>query len=113
MGGIAFARALELCAKLDRPVVALQDNDGTDPADILAGLADFLSNDRKMCVGEPALGHTLEPQLITANGAETIKEILELRPQDNPVTWMPNHKTETALRILESDSANRLPAVRP
>lgn len=110
MGGIAFARALELCAKLDRPVVALQDNDGTDPADILAGLADFLSNDRKMCVGEPALGHTLEPQLITANGAETIKEILELRPQDNPVTWMPNHKTETALRILESDAQIAYPA---
>jgi putative ATP-dependent endonuclease of the OLD family len=103
MGGITFARALELCAKLDRPVIALQDNDGTKPADILEGLAEFLSDDRRMCVGDPALGHTLEPQLIAANGLETLRRILNLRSQDNPVTWMPNHKTETALRILESE----------
>lgn len=105
MGGITFARALELCAKLDRPVIALQDNDGTAPADIVAGVTEFLSDDRKMCVGDPALGHTLEPQLIAANGADTMRTILNLRPQDNPATWMPNHKTEAALRILESEHA--------
>ena len=103
MGGIAFARALELCAKLDRRVVALQDNDGTPPAEIVAALSDLLSDDRKMCVGDPHLGHTLEPQLIAANGVDTMRTILNLRAQDDPVTWMPNHKTEAALRILQSE----------
>jgi putative ATP-dependent endonuclease of the OLD family len=102
MGGIAFARALELCAKLDRPVVALQDNDGATPSDILADVQEFLSDDRRLSIGEPTLGHTLEPQLLAANGEDTMRTILDLRPQDNPATWMPNHKTETALRILES-----------
>lgn len=104
MGGITFARALELCATLNRSVVALQDNDGTTPDDIRANenLAKSLSDNRRMCVGDPALGYTLEPQLISVNGIDRMRTILGLRPQDNPETWMPNHKTETALRILES-----------
>ncbi|MEU0265200.1 AAA family ATPase [Nocardioides sp. NPDC006303] len=109
MGGITFARALELCTKLDRPVVALQDNDGNTVEAILEGLQTYLSDDRKMCIGDKALGHTLEPQLITANSAPMMKIVLKLRQQDNPETWMPNHKTESALRILESDQTIAFP----
>lgn len=109
MGGISFARALELCAKLDRPVIALQDNDGSTIAEILEPLEGFLSDSRKMCVGDKTLGKTLEPQLITANSTATMKTLLNLRSQDNPETWMPNHKTETALRILESDQTITFP----
>lgn len=102
MNGITFKRALELCAQLDRDVVALQDNDGTPAAEIIEELREYTSTNRVMFVGEPALGPTLEPQLIMVNGVEQMRQILGLRPQDDPKTWMPNHKTESALRILES-----------
>jgi len=104
MGGITFKRALQLCALLDREVVALQDNDGNSPDEIRSEpeLAKLLSSKRHMCIGDPSKGKTLEPQLIHFNSLEIMRRVLKLRPQDNPTTWMPNHKTETALRILLS-----------
>lgn len=112
MSGITFKRALELCALLDREVVALQDNDGSDAADILADpdLSKHLSEKRHMCIGAKEHGHTLEPQLIDANSLERMREVLNLRAQDDPTTWMPNHKTETALRILSSPEKINYPA---
>lgn len=109
MNGITFKRALELCARLDRDVVALQDNDGTPVADILNELTEYLSTSRKMFVGDPASGKTLEPQLIKANDVDHMRTVLGLRTQDNPHTWMPNHKTEGALRILESRQSVVMP----
>ncbi|PUA81053.1 ATP-dependent nuclease [Nocardioides currus] len=109
MNGITFKRALELCTRLDRDVVALQDNDGTDAANIVEELKEYLSVNRKMFVGDPALGKTLEPQLVKANGVDHMRTVLGLRPQDNPDTWMPNHKTEGALRILESEQTVVMP----
>lgn len=109
MNGITFKRALELCARLDRDVVALQDNDGTPVVDILEELKEYMSTSRQMFVGDPALGKTLEPQLITANSVDHMRTVLGLRLQDNPETWMPNHKTEGALRILESHEAVVMP----
>ncbi len=112
MSGITFKRALELCALLDREAVALQDNDGAEVADILGDpeLAQHLSDMRHMCVGDTDHGRTLEPQLIDANGVARMKKVLELRDQDNPTTWMPNHKTESALRILLSPESIAFPA---
>lgn len=109
MNGITFKRALELCARLDRGVVALQDNDGTPIDEILEELSDYTSDTRQMFVGASALGKTIEPQLIQANGLDKMRTILGLRAQDNPVTWMPNHKTEGALRILESKETVVMP----
>lgn len=104
MNGITFKRALELCARLDRDVVALQDNDGTPVTEILEELKEYMSEKRQMFVGDPIFGKTLEPQLIDANGVDSMRSILKLRAQDNPETWMPNHKTESALRILETQA---------
>ena len=109
MNGITFKRALELCARLDREVVALQDNDGTPVAEILQELTEYISARRQMFVGDPARGNTLEPQLIKANGVDHMRTVLHLRQQDNPDTWMPNHKTEGALRILESPETVVMP----
>ncbi len=102
MNGVTFKRALELCSQLDRDVVAIQDNDGNSVAEILEEISEYTSMIRKMYVGDSTLGKTLEPQLIKANGVDVMRTILGLRKQDNPETWMPNHKTESALRILES-----------
>lgn len=102
MNGITFKRALELCMILDREVVALQDNDGTPPSEILNELGEYLAGSRQMYVGDPKCGYTLEPQLVQANGVDNMRTILGLRPRDNLETWMRNHKTEGALRILEA-----------
>ena len=102
MNGITFKRALELCMILDREVVALQDNDGTPPSEILNELGEYLAGNRQMYVGDPKCGYTLEPQLVQANGVDNMRTILGLRPRDNLETWMRNHKTEGALRILEA-----------
>lgn len=109
MNGITFKRAMELCARLDRDVIALQDNDGTPVARILEEVDQYLSEHRRMFVGESSLGKTLEPQLIKANGLEKLRSILNLRNQDDPETWMPNHKTEGALRMLETSSSVVMP----
>lgn len=109
MNGITFKRALELCARLDRDVVALQDNDGTPADEILEELSEYTSEIRQMYVGVSTLGKTLEPQLIQVNGVEKMRTILGLRAQDNPETWMPNHKTEGALRILLSQETVVMP----
>lgn len=110
MNGITFKRALELCARLDRDVVALQDNDGTPVAKILEELEEYMSTSRRMFVGDPVLGKTLEPQIIQANGVDKMRSVLGLRQHDNPDTWMLNHKTEGALRILESQETVVMPA---
>lgn len=109
MSGITFKRALELCTRLDREVVALQDNDGTAVKEIQEGLKAYLSDDRKMFVGDPLYGPTLEPQLIEVNGLEGMRKILGLRERDNPETWMRNHKTESALRVLKSPETVVMP----
>lgn len=109
MNGITFKRALELCSRLKRDVVALQDNDGTPPSEILQELSEYTSESRKMYVGEPELGKTLEPQLVEVNGIDNMRSILRLRTRDNPVTWMPNHKTEGALRILQTEQQVTMP----
>jgi putative ATP-dependent endonuclease of OLD family len=109
MSGITFSRAFELCARLNRPVVALQDNDDRQPDEIREDLQVYLSDDRRMFVGDPSLGTTLEPQLIRANGVDRLKTVLGLRAQDDPATWMPNHKTEAALRILTSTETISFP----
>lgn len=110
MNGLSFARVFELCSKLDRDVVALQDNDGKDESDILRDLDAYLSEKRHMYVGDSASGDTLEPQLMSANGETRMREILRLRTQDSPDTWMRNHKTEASLRILEWRAKVEMPS---
>jgi putative ATP-dependent endonuclease of the OLD family len=102
MGGLTFARALELCAKLNRSAVALRDNDGKSPSKLKEDLAEFLSSDRHMCVGESELGVTLESQLLSVNGSEVMRAVLGLGAEEDPASWMSKHKTDASLRVLES-----------
>jgi putative ATP-dependent endonuclease of OLD family len=79
MGGLTFARALELCASLDRDVIALQDNDGRAPEDVRAGVAcHLLAGRRELLVSDPANGATLEPQIVTVNDEARLRRILGL-----------------------------------
>jgi len=103
MRGLALGRCLELCAALDKKVAALRDNDGTEPSELRSSVESWLSNGRReLFVGEVAHGRTLEPQLIYFNHEAQLRNILQLTPQADLLTWMTREKTEAALRIAES-----------
>ncbi len=104
MRGLALRRCLELAKVLDKRCVALRDNDGNDPAEILADLADLIDeNSRRVLIGD-ASGTTLESQILAANSDEAfMRGVLGITDKADPFTWMTNNKTEAALRIAESD----------
>lgn len=103
MRGLSLARGLELCAALNKPIVALGDNDGVDPAELRGAVAAWLKKgERELFIGEVAQGVTLEPQLIHHCGEPLLREILGIAPHADLMKWMTREKTEAALRISES-----------
>ena len=111
MGGLTFRRALELCAALDRQAVALQDNDGRDPVDILDEVNDLLSAPkRSLLVSDPTSGKTLEPQIAAVNSESDLRGVLGIAAHADLVTWMTNNKAEAALRILRAGDCIAFPA---
>lgn len=103
MRGLSLARGLELCHALNKPVAALRDNDGLDPADLRVSVDTWLEKgERELFIGEVAHGKTLEPQLIHHCGEPLLREILAVTPAADLLTWMTREKTEGALRISAS-----------
>lgn len=104
MRGLSLARALELCAALDKKVAAIRDNDGYAQAELRAPLDKWLSAGRRVLfVGEVAHGETLEPQIVHFNGETQIRSMLGIAAQAELSKWMEREKTEGALRIAESE----------
>lgn len=100
MRGLSLARGLELCAALNKPITALRDNDGVDPAELRSSVSDWLKKDeRELFIGEIAHGETLEPQLIHYSGETLLREILGIADHADLLKWMTREKTESALRI--------------
>lgn len=100
MRGLSLARGLELCAALNKPIAALRDNDGVDPAELRSSVDVWLkTGERELFIGETAHGETLEPQLIHYSGEALLREILGIAPHADLRKWMTREKTEAALRI--------------
>lgn len=100
MRGLSLARGLELCAALNKPIAALRDNDGVDPAELRSSVDVWLKRgEREIFIGETVHGATLEPQLIHYNGEAVLREILGVAPHADLLKWMTREKTEAALRI--------------
>lgn len=102
MRGLSLAKCLELAQALNKTCAALRDNDGTDPAALQASLTDLLSSNRRLFIGQPSFGHTLEPQILKANATADFHDVLGIETRANPETWMTNNKTEAAIRIADS-----------
>lgn len=101
--GISLARSMELCAVLQKSVVALRDNDGIDPSELRASVQLWLKpTERELFIGDPAHGKTLEPQLIYYNDEKVLREIMGISPKADLLKWMMREKTEAALRIISS-----------
>ena len=104
MRGLSLARGLELCAALDKPITALRDNDGIEPAKLRGQVKQWLKTGvRELFIGDLAHGETLEPQLIGHNDECLLREILGITDRANILTWMSREKTEAALLIANSD----------
>jgi putative ATP-dependent endonuclease of OLD family len=104
MHGVALKRGLQLCAALQRKVIALRDNDGKAPQHWTKPLADLLAPGvREVCIGDPKNGKTLEPQLTNVNDEATLREVLGCPAETDLEEWMADHKTEAALAIVESE----------
>ncbi len=100
MRGLSLPRGLELCAALNKPVAALRDNDGVDPADLRSSVDQWLkAGERELFIGEVAEGKTLEPQLIHHSTEALLREILGITAAADLLKWMTREKTEAALRI--------------
>jgi len=111
MRGLALARCLELCHIIDKPVAVMRDNDGVEPAELRDSVEQWLDGKRReLFIGAVADGHTLEPQLVTANGEAHLRGILNIAPRANLITWMTREKNEGALLIAETDKALTPPA---
>lgn len=100
MRGVSLARGLELCAALNKPVTAIRDNDGADPAELRAAVEAWLkAGQRELFIGAVAHGRTLEPQLIHHSGETLLRDILGVGSHADLLKWMTREKTEAALRI--------------
>jgi putative ATP-dependent endonuclease of OLD family len=111
MGGLTFQRALEVCACLDRQAVALEDNDGRTVIEVQASVAHLLvAGKRELLVSDPDKGKTLEPQIIAVNDEALLRRVLRVSSAADLGKWMPNNKTEGALRILDASEPIEFPA---
>ncbi len=110
MGGLTFRRALEICSALDRQVVALQDNDNQTPEEVREPVAALLATGRRaLLVSELDHGSTLEAQLRSYNEEDVLRRVLQVPEGADLAAWMARHKTEGALRILESEETIAFP----
>ena len=103
MRGLSLARGLELGAALNKPITALRDNDGVDPAELRGRVEGWLKKGvRELFIGEVAEGKTLEPQLIHHSGEASLRDIFGIAASTDLLKWMTREKTEAALRISAS-----------
>jgi len=107
--GIRNRRALELCKLLDRSVAVLRDVDDQTPEHWRNKVKDYLKKGkRQMFIGDHDDGHTLEPQMITAN-ENSLDEFAKVIGMDSNTDrdqlrkYMTDHKTEWAWRVATSD----------
>lgn len=105
MRGLSLGRCLEVAKLVGKRCAVLRDNDGKQPADLVADLGDLVDGTRrKAFIGDPALGRTLEPQILTANPDDAkMRRILGVTDRAGLQTWMTNAKTDAAIGIAESD----------
>jgi putative ATP-dependent endonuclease of OLD family len=111
--GLSFKRFLDIAKPLGIRVDVVTDNDGKAPADVLAGFADYTdAANIRVRVGSAEGGATLEPQLLHANGRETLNSLLGRQDLDNDTLskWMKGNKTECALALFEASQGVKIPS---
>ncbi|WP_257161522.1 ATP-dependent nuclease [Corynebacterium cystitidis] len=104
MEGTKHKRWLDLAKLLDKPVIAIRDNDGKLDGHWEKTYKDSIGRSR-LFVGEYADGKTLEDQILTAN-KEKMKDLLialDLQPDTDYVEWATSEKANAALQLINLD----------
>jgi len=110
LNGVALARGLELGAALDRRIGAIRDNDGETASHWEEAVAAYLKPGvRELFIGQPSEGTTLEPQMISANGDEPLRQRMKYTGNKTTEQWMLDNKTEAALRLTSTDGGLQYP----
>ncbi len=102
--GLSFKRFLDIALPLKQRVDVVIDNDSKEPAAIRQRYSPYLESPQvTLHIGDPSDGHTLEPQLISSCGRDTLNGVLGVDfPLDAELAdHMTNNKTSCALKILE------------
>jgi putative ATP-dependent endonuclease of OLD family len=110
--GLSFKRFLDIARPLGTSVDVVTDNDGKDPADVLAAYGGYADADHiAIHVGTADGGSTLEPQLIHANGLAALNGLLGTNIADTPALcdYMTANKTTCALKLFESAQCVHIP----
>jgi putative ATP-dependent endonuclease of OLD family len=110
--GLSFKRFLELAVPLKRKTSVVRDNDHKDPPAVQANYAKFTVHDFiSVYVGDDPALNTLEPQLLAANGRETLNSIFgkTFATDAKLLEYMEENKTTCALKIFESTTTINMP----
>ena len=110
--GLSFKRFLDLAVPLERQVVVVRDNDGTEPADVQHRYADYLGHSFiTVRVGQSKDLHTLEPQLLAANSLDVMNDVLgkHFATSAELLKHMEANKTTCALTIFDSGTTIAMP----
>jgi putative ATP-dependent endonuclease of OLD family len=104
--GLAFRRILDIAAPVERRVAVVTDNDGV-PERKREAYSDLEGAYARVFLGGDASLRTLEPQIVGANGLETINAALrrDFDKKDQAIDWMLANKTEAAVRIFDAEIA--------
>jgi predicted ATPase len=112
--GLSFKRFLDIALPLSKTVAVVTDNDGRALAEVLDRYRDYLVEGGSISihVGDPAAGHTLEPQLVHANGREFLNDVFgtTFDTDDDLIQYMTADKTATALALFETERDVAMPA---
>ncbi len=111
--GTAFKRFLEIAHLLRLQVCVLVDNDG-NVSRLTERFAEYLNGECEtiqICYDADEECRTLEPQLVKANGLDTVNRILGKTFSTEPelLDYMQNNKTECALAFLLTDVPVSIP----
>lgn len=111
--GTSFLRFLEIGKLLKLDIRVVTDND-ENVAALRKKYEDYLDGkveNIKICFDEDEKYTTLEPQLLKANSLETLNTVLctDFASDDDLLSHMGEHKTDTALKVFEFDGELEFP----
>ncbi|MDB5620402.1 MAG: ATP-dependent endonuclease [Tardiphaga sp.] len=111
VNSLAFKRFLDIARLLKLEVRVIGDNDGKSAARALSYAPYAADETIQIHIGQDDLLPTLEPQLVRVNGLEKLNRILgkHFANVDDLTEYMKAHKSETALRLFDSDEPIDIP----
>ncbi|MFQ5779158.1 MAG: ATP-dependent endonuclease [Nitrospiria bacterium] len=111
--GLSFKRFLEIGKLLKLEIRVVTDNDGNVAAirKKYEGYLDGKVKNIKICFSVDEKCKTLEPQLLKANSLERLNAVLctDFSNDDDLLSHMGEHKTDTALKVFEFDEDLEFP----